>query len=129
MLNLSLFYFLLLITFLNIYNIFCILQCHFKFRKGQEQKIYNSWRCRAAKRLRQMFGDIRKKGAPTDWIPDDILVRLREHWATEDYKKIQETNRANRASSTGDSVHTGGSTTYTAKAKKMVHKLFKFTVH
>ncbi|MED6115427.1 hypothetical protein PIB30_090427 [Stylosanthes scabra] len=46
---------------------------NFRFRKGQEQAMYNAWRTRAAKRLRDLFHAIRKKGAPTDWIPPDVL--------------------------------------------------------
>ncbi|MED6226060.1 hypothetical protein PIB30_099784 [Stylosanthes scabra] len=66
---------------------------HFRFRKGEEEKMYRAWRARAAKRLRDLFYEIREEGAPTDWIPPDILVRLKEYWASEDFAKESELGR------------------------------------
>ncbi|MED6222141.1 hypothetical protein PIB30_061615 [Stylosanthes scabra] len=92
---------------------------HFRFRKGEEEKMYRAWRARAAKRLRDLFYEIRKEGAPTDWIPPDILVRLKEYWASEDFAKVSKRGKQARASVTCGSLHTGGSTTIPATSKKM----------
>ncbi|MED6160098.1 hypothetical protein PIB30_048223 [Stylosanthes scabra] len=44
-------------------------------------------------------------------------------WRQEDYKKLKQTNKKNRASETGRSLHTGGSTTYEAKRERMALEL------
>ncbi|MED6221201.1 hypothetical protein PIB30_052217 [Stylosanthes scabra] len=76
--------------------------------------IYESWRMRAAKRLREIMHGIRNKGAPHGWIRQDLWDRLVEFWRQEDFKKLKQVNKKNRASSTGGSLHTGGSTMYEA---------------
>ncbi|MED6151258.1 hypothetical protein PIB30_080806 [Stylosanthes scabra] len=74
----------------------------------------NAWLARAAKRLRELFHGISEKGYPLDWIPDDIFKQLKEYWASDEYMALKRTNKANRASSAGGSLHTGGSITYPA---------------
>ncbi|MED6202009.1 hypothetical protein PIB30_101104, partial [Stylosanthes scabra] len=81
--------------------------------------IYSSWQQRAAKRLRDLFHEIRNKGAPHPWIRDDLWDQLVEFWRQEDFKKLKEVNKQNRASSMGGSLHTGGSTTYEATRERM----------
>ncbi|MED6127344.1 hypothetical protein PIB30_087260, partial [Stylosanthes scabra] len=78
-----------------------------------------AWLARAAKRLRELFHSIREKGYPSDWIPDDIFKQLKEYWASNEYLALKRTNKSNRASSAGGSLHTGGSITYSATAEKM----------
>ncbi|MED6213486.1 hypothetical protein PIB30_093916 [Stylosanthes scabra] len=91
-----------------------------RWRRGYEFAIYESWWMRAAKRLREMMHEIRNKGAPHGWIRDDLWDRLVEFWRQEDYKKLKQTNKKNRASETGGSLHIGGSTTYEATRERMV---------
>ncbi|MED6170017.1 hypothetical protein PIB30_026609 [Stylosanthes scabra] len=62
----------------------------FRLQRGYEYRIYESWRMRVAKRLHE-----------------------------EDFKKLKQVNKKNRASSTGGSLHTGGSTTYEATRERM----------
>ncbi|MED6152834.1 hypothetical protein PIB30_095819 [Stylosanthes scabra] len=85
--------------------------------------MYRAWRARAAKRLHDLFYEIQEEGAPTDWIPPDILVRLKEYWASEDFAKVSKRGKQARASATGGSLHTGGSTTIPATSKKMESEL------
>ncbi|MED6127523.1 hypothetical protein PIB30_088814 [Stylosanthes scabra] len=81
---------------------------------------WDRWRRqRATKRLRDLFHEIRSKGAPHPWIRDDLWDQLVEFWRQEDFKKLKEVNKQNRASSTGGSLHTGGSTTYEATRDRM----------
>ncbi|MED6154700.1 hypothetical protein PIB30_115254 [Stylosanthes scabra] len=75
---------------------------------------------RAAKRLREIMHGIRNKGAPHGWIREDLWARLVEFWQQEDFKKLKQVNKRNQASSTGRSLHTGGSTTYEATRERMV---------
>ncbi|MED6139373.1 hypothetical protein PIB30_083231 [Stylosanthes scabra] len=91
----------------------------FRFQKGESEKMRDAWLARAAKRLRELFHGIREKGYPSDWIPDDIFKQLKEYWASDEYMALKRTNKANRASSAGGSLHTGGSITYLATAEKM----------
>ncbi|MED6129055.1 hypothetical protein PIB30_103984 [Stylosanthes scabra] len=77
----------------------------FRLQRGYEGRIYSSWRQRAAKRLRDLFHEIRNKGAPHPWIRDDLWDQLVEFWRQEDFKKLKEVNKQNRASSTGGSLH------------------------
>ncbi|MED6161923.1 hypothetical protein PIB30_065440 [Stylosanthes scabra] len=49
--------------------------------------MYESWQQRAAKRLRELFHEIRKKGAPPGWILEDIFgheVSTRTHTRKKD---------------------------------------------
>ncbi|MED6184821.1 hypothetical protein PIB30_051186 [Stylosanthes scabra] len=62
---------------------------------------------------------IRNKGAPHEWIRDDLWNRLVEFWQQEDFKKLKQVNKKNRASSTCGSLHTGGSTMYEATRERM----------
>ncbi|MED6227169.1 hypothetical protein PIB30_110867 [Stylosanthes scabra] len=78
---------------------------------------------RAAKRLREIMHGIRTKGAPHGWIREDLWARLVEFWQQEDFKKLKQVNKRNRASSTGGSLHTGGSTTYEATRERMAVEL------
>ncbi|MED6126777.1 hypothetical protein PIB30_081815 [Stylosanthes scabra] len=56
---------------------------------GFEFKIFESWRMRAAKRLRELIDEVRNKGAPHGWIQDDLFTRLVEFWRQEDYMKLK----------------------------------------
>ncbi|MED6188087.1 hypothetical protein PIB30_082646 [Stylosanthes scabra] len=62
--------------------------------------------------FRELFYGIREKGYPSDWIPDDIFKQLKEYWASDEYMDLKRTNKANRASSPGGSLYTGGSIAY-----------------
>ncbi|MED6208655.1 hypothetical protein PIB30_047307 [Stylosanthes scabra] len=95
----------------------------FRLQHGYEFGIYESWRMRAVKRLSEMMHEIRNKGAPHGWIRDDLWDRLVEFWRQEDYKKLKQTNKKNRASEMGGSLHTGGSTTYEAMRERMALEL------
>ncbi|MED6160077.1 hypothetical protein PIB30_048002 [Stylosanthes scabra] len=85
-----------------------------------EFAIYEPWRMRVAKRLCEMMHKIRNKGALHGWIRDDLWDRLVEFWRQEDYKKLKQANKKNRASETGGLLHTGGSTTYEATRERMI---------
>ncbi|MED6218894.1 hypothetical protein PIB30_030784 [Stylosanthes scabra] len=78
---------------------------------------------RVSKRLHEIMHEIRTMRAPHEWIRDDLFDRLVEFWRQEDYKKLKQTNKRNKASVTGGSLHTGGSTTYEATRKKMTLEL------
>ncbi|MED6156652.1 hypothetical protein PIB30_016389 [Stylosanthes scabra] len=51
-----------------------------RWRRWYEGRIYSSWRQKAAKRLRDLFHEIRNKGAPHPWIRDDLWDQLVEFW-------------------------------------------------
>ncbi|MED6152991.1 hypothetical protein PIB30_097292, partial [Stylosanthes scabra] len=101
----------------------------FRLQRGYEGRIYSSWRQRAAKRLRDLFHEIRNKGAPHPWIRDDLWDQLVEFWRQEDFKKLKEINKQNRASSTGGAPHTRGSTTYEATRDRMTAELGRTPTH
>ncbi|MED6142066.1 hypothetical protein PIB30_109863, partial [Stylosanthes scabra] len=62
----------------------------FRLQRGYEHRIYESWRMRAAKRLREIMHGIRTKGAPHGWIREDLWARLVEFWQQEDFKKLKQ---------------------------------------
>ncbi|MED6153569.1 hypothetical protein PIB30_103329, partial [Stylosanthes scabra] len=95
----------------------------FRLQRGYEYAIYQSWRMRAAKRLREIMHEIRSLGAPHGWIRDDLWDQLQEFWRQENFKKLKQMNKRNRASETGGSLHTGGSTTYEATRERMAKEL------
>ncbi|MED6218072.1 hypothetical protein PIB30_023607 [Stylosanthes scabra] len=101
----------------------------FRFRKGEADKMRNAWLARASKRLRELFHGIREKGYPSYWIPDDIFKRLKEYWASNEYQALKRTNKANRASVIGGSLHIRGSVTYSATAENMSQELGRTTTH
>ncbi|MED6138536.1 hypothetical protein PIB30_075095 [Stylosanthes scabra] len=69
-----------------------------RFRKGEEANMRAAWEVRAAKRHRGLMHGIQ-------------------------YQAIQRTNKTNCSSSTGGSLHTGGSTTYPATKKNMTKEI------
>ncbi|MED6146033.1 hypothetical protein PIB30_030826 [Stylosanthes scabra] len=79
----------------------------FRLQRGYEYAIYQSWRMRAAKRLREIMHEIRNLGALHGWIRDDLWDQLEEFWRQENFKKLKQTNKRNRAFETGGSLHTG----------------------
>ncbi|MED6126134.1 hypothetical protein PIB30_075408 [Stylosanthes scabra] len=79
-----------------------------RFARGDEADIGKAWEIRAAKRHQGMMHNIREKGAPHHWIPDDIFRRYLDYWDSADYQAKRRANKFNRASSTGESLHTGG---------------------
>ncbi|MED6192560.1 hypothetical protein PIB30_011356 [Stylosanthes scabra] len=95
----------------------------FRFRKAEADMMRDTFLARASKRLRELFHGIREKGYPSHWIPDDIFKRLKEYWASPEYQAMKRTNKANRASVTGGSLHTEGSITYPATTENMSQKL------
>ncbi|MED6115595.1 hypothetical protein PIB30_092153 [Stylosanthes scabra] len=80
----------------------------FRFARGDEANIRKAWEIRAAKRHRGMMHNIREKGAPHHWIPDDIFRRYVDYWASVDFQAKRRANKSNRASIIGGSLHTGG---------------------
>ncbi|MED6167021.1 hypothetical protein PIB30_115095, partial [Stylosanthes scabra] len=50
----------------------------FRLQRGYEYAIYQSWRMRAAKRLREIMHEIRSLRAPHGWIRDDLWDQLQE---------------------------------------------------
>ncbi|MED6160679.1 hypothetical protein PIB30_053681 [Stylosanthes scabra] len=68
----------------------CPSSSFFRLQRRYEGRIYSSWRQRAAKRLRDLFHEIRNKGAPHPWIRDDLWDQLVEFWRQEDFKKLKE---------------------------------------
>ncbi|MED6191771.1 hypothetical protein PIB30_003574 [Stylosanthes scabra] len=89
--------------------------------------IHESWRMRAAKRCCELMHEIQNKGAPHKWIWDDLFNRLVEFWRQEDFKKLKQINKRNMASETGESLHTGRSTTYMATRKRMIRSYVTFS--
>ncbi|MED6125212.1 hypothetical protein PIB30_066524 [Stylosanthes scabra] len=73
----------------------------FRFRRGDEANMRKAWETRAAKRHRGIMHNIREKGAPHDWIPDDIFARYEAFWRSPEYRAMRRANKTNRASSTG----------------------------
>ncbi|MED6169601.1 hypothetical protein PIB30_022670 [Stylosanthes scabra] len=57
----------------------------FRFRRGDEANMRKAWESRAAKRHRGLMHNIREKGAPHDWIPDDIFARYEAFWRSPEY--------------------------------------------
>ncbi|MED6173965.1 hypothetical protein PIB30_064628 [Stylosanthes scabra] len=94
----------------------------FKFHRGDEANMCKAWEIRMVKAWGLMH-NIHEKGAPHHWIPDDIFRRYEEYWRSPEYQAMRRANKANRASSTGGSLHTGGSTIYPAAAKKMATEI------
>ncbi|MED6108702.1 hypothetical protein PIB30_026677 [Stylosanthes scabra] len=78
---------------------------------------WDNWRsCQEAQRV---ISRDTEEGALHGWIPLNLFDRLVEFWRQEDFKRLQRTNTKNRASETGGSINTGGSTTYLASRERM----------
>ncbi|MED6184364.1 hypothetical protein PIB30_046763 [Stylosanthes scabra] len=95
----------------------------FQVHKGEADKMRDAWLVRASKRLRELLHGICEKGYSSQWVPDDIFKRPKDYWASDEYQALKRTNKANRASSTGRSLYTGGSVTYPTTTEKMSQEL------
>ncbi|MED6186909.1 hypothetical protein PIB30_071244 [Stylosanthes scabra] len=70
------------------------------------------------------WNKVRKGTTKISWVFYNYYREfLVEFWRQEDFKKLKEVNKQNRASSTGGSLHTGGSTTYEATRDRMTVEL------
>ncbi|KAK7273395.1 hypothetical protein RIF29_14449 [Crotalaria pallida] len=74
-------------------------------------------------RIRNTFAEARKKNVRPNWLQVDIWECLCAHWQTDEYKRIQEVGKANRASEKGGSLHTGGRKTIIDHAQDMAEAL------
>lgn len=63
----------------------------------------------ASKRLAELHRRAREADKQPPWIGDDIWDDLRRYWGSEKYLKRATTNKKNRHSEKGGSLHTGGS--------------------
>ncbi|KAK7281515.1 hypothetical protein RIF29_09583 [Crotalaria pallida] len=90
------------------------------FLEPEIRKLFNS---SMSSRIRNTFCEARKKNVRPNWLQVDIWECLCAHWQTDEYKRIQEVGKANRASEKGGSLHTGGRKTTIDHAQDMAEAL------
>ncbi|KAK7244595.1 hypothetical protein RIF29_39419 [Crotalaria pallida] len=90
------------------------------FLEPEIRKLFNS---SMSSRIRNTFAEARKKNVCPNWLQVDIWECLCAHWQTDEYKRIQEVGKANRASEKGGSLHTGGKKTIIDHARDMAEAL------
>ncbi|KAK7255272.1 hypothetical protein RIF29_28679 [Crotalaria pallida] len=77
-----------------------------KLKKEQKDELFERFRPKIRKlfnssmssRIRNTFAEARKKNVRPNWLQVDIWECLCAHWQTDEYKRIQEVDKANRAS-------------------------------
>ena len=80
------------------------------------------------KRIVDIFGKIRKKGEKPSWMGEKDYAYLLERWQTEEFKKLSQQNKTNRASTRGGAVHTTGRRAHHDVALELVCILFVITI-
>ncbi|KAK7250616.1 hypothetical protein RIF29_33158 [Crotalaria pallida] len=90
------------------------------FLEPEIRKLFNS---SMSSRIRNTFCEARKKNVRPNWLQVDIWECLCAHWQIDEYKRIQEVGKANRASEKGGSLHTGGRKTIIDHAQDMAEAL------
>ena len=76
---------------------------------------------RGATKMSQLMQEVRKnlEDKPS-WMGDDVWNDLKQYWKSSTFKKKSQTNKRNRNSMAGASLHTGGSIPHRLHWSKMV---------
>src|SRR4051812_35899791 len=95
-----------------------------KFSWPPEHKVTvrRNFERRGAAKMSQLLQDVCKDlEYRPGWMGADVWQQLLEHWNSLKFKKTSETNKRNRSSMDGASLHTGGSIPHRLHWKKMVY--------
>ncbi|XP_052171884.1 uncharacterized protein LOC127787865 isoform X3 [Diospyros lotus] len=95
----------------------------YKWQPEESDRIWITWNASGRKSFKNSLNKI-KSGANTGaWMDPDVHRALQEKWNDEQYKKMAEQNKKNRASMIGGSIHTGGSIPFTESRRRMAREL------
>lgn len=76
---------------------------------------------RGSSKMCQLMQEARKNlNQRPHWIGESVWIQLRAHWESLKFKHKSETNKRNRDSLAGSSLHTGGSIPHRLHWKRMV---------
>ncbi|XP_070042198.1 uncharacterized protein [Nicotiana tomentosiformis] len=78
------------------------------WRPQHQNTINNIFEKKAAQRIKDTMFAARNAGKMPDWLRKDVWDKLLEKWYTREWKAKSEQAKANRASSKGGSLYTGG---------------------
>ncbi|XP_070048947.1 uncharacterized protein [Nicotiana tomentosiformis] len=84
------------------------------FQFKHENLVNENFEKRAQNMIKDTHFVSRKGGSRYLWLREDIWNQLLEKWNTEEWKQRSENVKANRASSKGGSLHSGGSIRFAA---------------
>ncbi|XP_058788091.1 uncharacterized protein LOC131662346 isoform X1 [Vicia villosa] len=93
-----------------------------KFSWPPEHKVTvrRNFERRGAAKMSQLLQDVRKDlEYRPGWMGADVWQQLLDHWNSLKFKKTSETNKRNRSSMDGASLHTGGSIPHRLHWKRM----------
>ncbi|KAK7244419.1 hypothetical protein RIF29_39240 [Crotalaria pallida] len=89
---------------------FDMFQKDFTWLPQYNDMVRRNFEQRGSAKLTQLLQEARKNlDRRPSWIGDSVWARLKQHWQSSEFKKKSETNKRNRDSMAGASLHTGGS--------------------
>ncbi|KAK7246293.1 hypothetical protein RIF29_41155 [Crotalaria pallida] len=103
---------------------FDMFQKDFTWLPQYNDMVRRNFEKRGSAKLTQLLQEARKNlDRRPSWIGDSVWARLKQHWQSSEFKKKSETNKRNRDSMAGASLHTGGSIPHREHWKRMKAEL------
>ncbi|XP_058733632.1 uncharacterized protein LOC131605272 [Vicia villosa] len=101
-------------------SFFDLFQKKFSWPPEHKVTVRRNFERRGAAKMSQLLQDVRKDlEYRPGWMGADVWQQLLEHWNSLKFKKASETNKRNRSSMDGASLHTGGSIPHRLHWKRM----------
>ncbi|KAM3216411.1 hypothetical protein P3L10_025852 [Capsicum annuum] len=85
-----------------------------------ENEIQCIFKLKAALRIKEHLYEAQRNLEKPGWLSADVWVQFLEKWDTPKYRAGRERAKANRASQTGGSLHTGGSISFAMHRRRLV---------
>ena len=100
-----------------------ILQKRFYWAPEHDSQIRRNFEEKGASRLKDTFGELRKRGKQPLWLSECTWKSLQEYWTSEKFKKVSAQVKKNRNSDQdglGPSLHTYGSIPFSEQRRRLV---------
>ena len=109
------------------WHVIVFMQKRYCWAPEHETQIRRNFEEKGASRLRDTFGELRKRRKQPLWLSDSTWKSLQEYWASEKFLKMSSQAKKNRNSEQdglGPSLHRSGSVPFTEHRRRMVSAWF-----
>ena len=109
------------------WHVIVFMQKRYCWAPERETRIRRNFEEKGASRLRDTFGELRKRMKQPLWLSDSTWKSLQDYWAFEKFLKTSSQAKKNRNSDQdglGPSLHRSGSVPFTVHRRRMVSAWF-----